>query len=169
MADWLISGAFCLVLAGSGWPWAEVLAGRRPPPLAQAGLGYLIGSALVTLGMLLLAFAHIPITRATVVGVIAGWWAVGEAVRRRRSRPEPGPAVAGRIALAVPALAVAVAGLAYMLLEVFRSGRVDGTDFIAFWGKKGLAVFFEHNLNFSNLHDVHNYYPLEISNLFGGL
>jgi hypothetical protein len=169
MADWLISGAFCLLLAGSGWPWAEVLAGRRPPPLAQAGLGYLVGSALVTLGMLLVAFAHIPITRAAVLGVIAGWWAIGEVVRRRRSRPEPSPAAGGRIAPAVPALAVAVAGLAYMVLEVFRSGRVDGTDFIAFWGRKGLAVFFEHNLDFSNLHDVHNYYPLEISNLFGGL
>jgi hypothetical protein len=157
------------LVTAAGWPWAEVLAGRRPTPVARAGLGYLIGGALVTLGMLLEAFAHVPLTRAAVLAAIAGWWGVGEVVRRRHSRTGSDAAAPGRIALAAPALAVAVAGLAYMLLEVFRSGGVNGTDFISFWGRKGLAVFFEHNLNFSKLHDVHTYYPLEISNLFGGV
>jgi Dolichyl-phosphate-mannose-protein mannosyltransferase len=168
VADWLICAVFCLLLGAAGWPWAALLAGRRPPPVARAALSYLIGVALVTLGLLFVAFVRIPVDRNALLAVIAAWWVAGTILTRRtrplRSAP---PSPAGRMTTAVPALAVAALGLGYILVEVFRNGTVHGTDFVSFWGKKGLALFLEHDLAFSRLDDAHTYYPLELSNLYG--
>lgn len=168
MADWLICATFCLLLGASGWPWAGLLTGRRPPPVARAALSYLIGAALVTLGLLAVAFARIPVNRNALLAVVAAWWAVGMILARRASPPPSAPpSLVGRMASAIPALGVSALGLGYIIVEVFRNGPVDGTDFVLFWGKKGLALFLEHDLDFSRLNDMRGYYPLELSNLYG--
>jgi hypothetical protein len=169
-SDWLLCALYCSLLALAGWPWAALSTGRRPTPVGRAGLAYLIGAALVTLGLLLVAFVDISITRPALVIVMAVVWALGTALERlRRPLPASQAPVRGSWRPALPALAVAVAGLGYLLLRVLLAGAVPGSDYISFWGRKGLAVFFEHNLDFALLRMNHTSYPLEISNLYGGL
>lgn len=166
--DWLWCGVYCGLLTLAGWPWVPVLCGRRPTPVGWASLAYLSGAALVTLGLLLAALAHIPITRLTVIGAMVAAGALGlGAWRPRRMACIRQPPLPGSLRAAAPALAVAGAGIAYLTAKAILSGHVDGTDFVAFWGKKGLVVFFEHSLDFG--HGLHANYPLELGNLYGGL
>jgi hypothetical protein len=168
-SDWLLAALWCGLLAASGWPWVPILAGRRPTPVGRAGLAYLTGTAMVTLGMLAIAFVHISISRVSLLVVIATVGAMGLTLGRRARPPAAGPPAGGRLVAAAPVLGLVAAALAYLLIRACLSGAVDGPDFVAFWGRKGLAVFYDHNLDFVHARKDRASYPLEVSNLYGGL
>lgn len=157
---------FCAAVIAAGWPWTHVLIGDRMHPVVRVSFGYLIGAALVTLAELGAAFLHIPIVRGTVLACLVGVFAVGLVLARRGrdrdSETVPGP-MRWAYALFVP-IGVVMAAIAGQAVE---NGAPDHVDFLRAWGKKGLEVFTDHNLNFAHLGGPHGYYPLEISNLFG--
>ena len=168
--DWALAALFCCVLAGVGAPWVPPLAGRRPPLIAWAGLGYLTGAAQVTAGLLGAALLGMPINRLTLGLVAAAWLLLGLGVlHRSASLGSITPLVGGDIRAAIPVLVVAVIGLGYIGVTV-ANGPIDSIDFIGFWGKRGVAMFIDHNLDFHLIHDKdHTYYPLELSNLYGSV
>ena len=168
MTDWTLTILFCALVAGAGWPWTASLIGERLHPAVRISFGYLIGTALVTLGESGLAFVHIPIVRPTLLLVIAAVTGGGVLMARGRAmtqpREQPGPLWPALVLLAPVALALGVA-----LAQAFLLSNVDQVDFLRAWGKKGLSLFYAHNLNFRPLGGRHGYYPLELSNMFGSL
>ena len=84
MIAWAVTAGGCAALVWSGLPWARGLAGSRPGRWPLYGLGYLTGTALVTLGLLLVALAGLPIGRLTLAMV---WICVRLAGRRSPAAP----------------------------------------------------------------------------------
>lgn len=165
MTDWLLTVAGCVALAWCGLPWARGLAGSRPGPAALWGLGYLTGTALVTLGLLFVSLVELPIGRVTLALTVL---VVRFAGRRFVDRtPPPASPVSGPLAPALPLLGLTVLVLTYGMVQALRLGPVDAIDFMKAWGLKGTAMFEDGNLQFDHLSGPHLFYPLEISNLYG--
>ena len=72
MIAWVVTAGGCAALVWCGLPWARGLAGSRPGRWPLYGLGYLTGTALVTLGLLLVSLAGLPIGRLTLALVLIG-------------------------------------------------------------------------------------------------
>ncbi|HET7379000.1 MAG TPA: glycosyltransferase family 39 protein [Gaiellales bacterium] len=168
MTDWALTILFCALVTGAGWPWTARIVGDSLGPAVRASFGYLIGAALVTLGELALAFVHIPIVRPTLLAVIAAVTGAGLLAGRGRGRSRPGREP-GALWPALVLLAPAALALGVALAQAFLLANVDHIDFLRAWGKKGLSLFYAHNLNFRHLGGPHAYYPLELSNMFGSL
>ncbi len=166
MTDWLLCAGVCVLLVVVGWRWAALLAETRMPFLVRACLAYLAGTALMTLGMLLVALIGLPVDRLTVVAAFAGVWAAGRGVAHA-GHPAPPATVPGSGRLALPAALAAAAALGFGLVQVVRLGGVDSIDFVKAWGLKGTYVLVHHDLDFAGLAAPHRFYPLEVSNLNG--
>ena len=82
MIAWAVTAGGCAALVWSGLPWARALAGSRPGRWPLYGLGYLTGTALVTLGLLLVSLAGLPIGRLTLAAGLDLRAAHGPPVRR---------------------------------------------------------------------------------------
>ena len=132
--------------------------------------GYLTGAGQVTAGLLVAALLGMPINRLTLGLVAAAWLLLGLGVlNRSASLGSITPLVGGDIRAAIPVLVVAMIGLGYIGVTV-ANGPIDSIDFIGFWGKRGVAMFIDHNLDFHLIHDKdHTYYPLELSNVYGSV
>lgn len=170
MSGWLGATVFCGGLVAAGWWWAVVLPGARPSHIVRASLAYLVGAALVTLGMMLVALIGLPITRLTLAGCFLGSALTGWLAQSRRRPLSPRAMIqnGGR----GPALALlAVAGLALVLgvAQAVLLGPVDHIDFIRAWGLKGMEVFANQSLSFPHVSRNWRFYPLEIPNVFAAL
>jgi hypothetical protein len=162
MIEWTLATLACALMAWAGAPWARMVPAARPGPAMTWALGYLCGAALVTLGMLALAFVALPIDRITVLLTIMAVRLLGS---RGHRRPRRTP-ITGTIDVWTGAgLAVIAAALAFGLLQAVRLGGIDSIDFLKAWGLKGVAVASTHNIDFSNLSGPHLFYPLLVSNL----
>ena len=168
MIAWMAAVAICLAMTGAGWWWAVVATPVRPTPLARLGLAYLIGSAFVTLGMLMAALAGLAVTRLTVLACIgitaaSGWFGTSRAGATSRA-PEPGVETFARLIVGLVIVALAI-GTAF----AFLLGPVEHVDFLRAWGLKGRAVFVHHSLDFDGVDRRFRFYPLEISNLYAAV
>jgi len=162
MIEWLLVILACALMAWAGVPWASMVPPARPGRAVTWALGYLCGAALVTLGMLVLAFVALPINRITVLLTVLAVRLLGSRGRRRPRRPP----VAGTVdAWTAAGLAVIAAALAFGIVQAVRLGGIDSIDFLKAWGLKGVAVATTHNIDFSNLSGPHLFYPLEVSNV----
>ena len=165
MIAWVVTAGGCAALVWSGLPWARALAGSRPGRWPLYGLGYLTGTALVTLGLLLVSLAGLPIGRLTLALV---WIGVRLTGRRFADRTPPAAApVPGPIAPALPLLALTAATLTFGLVQALRLGPIEAVDFLKAWGLKGTAMFHDGNLQFEGLSGPNLFYPLQVSNLTG--
>jgi hypothetical protein len=171
VSGWAVAAAMCAGLVAAGWPWAALLPGARPPWPARAGLAYLAGAALVSLGMMLVALIGLPITRATVLLSFVVCGGVGLAWLRR-GRPAPLRRPVDRGGHRRPAqvlLGVAVLALGLGVAQAVLGGPVDHIDFIRAWGLKGIEVFTTQDLSFPHVSQNWRFYPLEIPNMFAAL
>ena len=165
MSAWALTAAGCAALVWSGLPWARGLAGSRPGRWPLYGLAYLTGTALITLGLLLVSLCGLPIGRATLALV---WLGVRLAGRRFVDRtPPPARPVHGALAPALPLLALTGAVLAFGLVQALRLGPIHAIDFLKAWGLKGTVMFQTGNLQFDGLSGPNLFYPLQVSNLTG--
>ena len=152
-----------LVRAAVGPPPRRIASGRWP----LYALGYLTGTALVTLGLLLVSLAGLPIDRLTLAVV---WLAVRFTGRRFADRtPPPRSPVPGPLGPALPLLGLTAATLAFGMWQALRLGPIDAIDFLKAWGLKGTAMFHDGNLQFDGLSGPHLFYPLQVSNLTGAV
>jgi hypothetical protein len=166
MRDWALTILTCLAFMCVGMPWVRRVPASRPQPLVSWFVAYLFGTALVSLGMLGVAFVGLPVDRLTLilVFVVAGLTGV-----RGAERPQI-PPVRGRLGLwAILALSATAATLAFGVLQAFRLGGIDTLDFLKAWGLKGVAVALDHSLDFSHLSGPNLFYPLELSNVNGAV
>ncbi len=166
MRDWLLAAATCLLFVWAGRPWTQRVAGSRPGRWARHGLSYLCGTALVSLAMLGVAFAGLPVNRWTLALAFVAVRLAGRGGAAPADRA-PLPGRGGWMA-ALP-LAAVVATLGFGMLQAFRLGGIDSIDFLKAWGLKGVAVLEDHSLDFSRLSGPHLFYPLEVSNTNGAV
>ncbi len=166
MSDWAFTAAVCAAFAAAGFEWTGALA-PSAPRVPRLGLAYLVGTALVTLAMMLIALVGAPVNRLTVVlafvlAAASGRWAAG---RRAGSVPRDRPALGGPLAVAL--LALAAVPLVDGLIEVVRRGPITEGDYLHAWGLRGLWELAEHSMRFHGHTGPNLFYPLEISNVNG--
>lgn len=163
MTDWLIAILVCAAFVIAGRRWVGWIAPISLSLFPELALGYLIGTALVTLGMLGVALIGLPVDRLTLALSFVLVW---------RFAPKPAAAsagaspVPGRLRLpGMACLGLAAAAVGFGMIEAFRLGPIDTVDFQKAWGLKAVAVAHDHSMDFSHITSPNLFYPLEYSNV----